>query len=67
MVNQFLNYISYEQPLKMILYLKHTHTGGFEGVEVDNLMHKMYVISGHSFNYNGTVHYTIVTVGHTIC
>jgi hypothetical protein len=67
MVNQFLKYISYEHPLKKILYLKHKHTGGFEGVEVNNLMHKMYIISEHSFNYNGTVRYTIVTVNHTIC
>jgi len=60
-------FISYEYPLKRILYLKHKHTGGFEGQEVNNLMQKIYIISGHSFNCIGTVHYTIVTVGHTIC
>jgi len=35
-------FISYEYPLKKILYLKHKHTGGFEGREVDNLMQKMW-------------------------
>jgi hypothetical protein len=47
-VNQCLKYmICYEHHLETVLYLKHKLTGGFEGVEVDNLIHKMYVINGH--------------------